>query len=124
MSDYKVEMYHWDKKEYLTVAKCKVKHFRQYEGRNPSTCGGHTALFDLTLGHIHSSKCRSDEPFSRRKGVLTCIQKMFEANFKEYTPLIVDYQFIPNGCKVWITRKTKEEYEAVAGKPYKPYFWL
>ena len=32
-------------------------------------------LFDFENGHVLVSKCRNDEQFSRRKGILTCLQK-------------------------------------------------
>jgi len=61
--------YHVAKKKY------KVKHFRQYAGNAISANGGYTCLFDLENGHVLVSKCRNDEQFSRRKGILTCLQK-------------------------------------------------
>lgn len=52
-----------------------IKHFRQYEGKEVSPLGGFTLLIDLDTARSYVAKCRPDESFSRRKGILTCLQK-------------------------------------------------
>jgi hypothetical protein len=85
----------------------KVKHFRQYEGRVAKTTGGHTAIFDVDSGLVFSSKCRDDEQFSRRKGILTCLQKMLQSEAfhcgelkEEYW--ITDVKFTSDGCLIFV----------------------
>lgn len=98
----------------------KVKHFRQYDGRTVKTHGGHSAVFDMTSGLVFSSKCRDDEQFSRRKGVLTCIQKLLLSksfsNEDKSKMFIADVRFLPNGCNVWISDE-----DCIAEGPY---WWL
>lgn len=79
MTDFTVKFLNLDGKE-LLEKKYKVKHFRQYNGSTLSPNGGHTCLFDLSTGHVLVSRCRSTEQYSRRKGVLTCIQKYLRGN--------------------------------------------
>ena len=96
--------------------KVKVKHFRQSDGgRGFSTTGGHTAIFDKETGMVFSARCRPDEPFSRRKGILACIQKLvlnkcYQEKFKAFqkpgskqAPLNVETtpdSFFGEGCIV------------------------
>ncbi len=77
MSDYLIRVFSFENGKEIDVFPVKIKHFRQYTGRVPSTHGGHTAVFFMTDGLVYSSKCRNDEQFSRQKGVLTCLQKFF-----------------------------------------------
>ena len=55
-----------------------IKHFRQMEmnGRVPSQYGGQTVIFEQNTNTVFSSRCRMTEQFSRKKGLLTCIQKL------------------------------------------------
>ena len=55
----------------------KIKHFRQFDrtGRTPKPDGGHTIIYDQLTSTAFSAKCRMDEQFSRRKGLLVCLQK-------------------------------------------------
>ena len=84
MSDYKIEFFIDGSKtdniaEPDMIANVKVKHFRvSDDGRNLSPMGGHTAIFDKDTGMVFSARCRPDETFSRRKGILACIQKMVQ----------------------------------------------
>jgi hypothetical protein len=76
MTDYTVNVFDDGAEPALiTKYKFKVKHFRQWKGRQVDTYGGYTAIFHQDTGMVFSSKCRDDEQFSRRKGLLTCIQK-------------------------------------------------
>ena len=113
MTDYIVTVN--DSTGYRFTLNLKVKHFRQYEGRNAKTNGGHTAIFDRDSGLVFSSKCRDDEQFSRRKGVLTCIQKMLQCQaFQCKTPKegywINDVKFNDNGCSIWLGEGSEENY--------------
>lgn len=98
MSDYKIEMFidgtNATNEELFRpdlTFNVKVKHFRQSDGaRGFSTTGGHTAIFDKETGMVFSSRCRPDETFSRRKGILACIQKMIQN--KCYAAKIVSKQ--------------------------------
>lgn len=106
MTNYKVTVN--DIKGYRFTLELKVKHFRQYEGRSAKTNGGHTAIFDQDSGLVFSSKCRDDEQFSRRKGVLTCLQKMlqceaFQCGVPKEGYWITDVKFGDNQCQVTIT---------------------
>jgi hypothetical protein len=76
MTDYTVNVFDDGAEPTLIMRfKFKVKHFRQWKGRQVDTYGGYTAIFHQETGMVFSSKCRDDEQFSRRKGLLTCIQK-------------------------------------------------
>lgn len=105
MTDYTVNVNGME--GYRFTLKLKVKHFRQYDGRVARTNGGHTAIFDKDSGLVFSSKCRDDEQFSRRKGILTCIQKMlqcqaFQCGTSKINYWIIDAKFNDNGCEVFI----------------------
>ncbi len=106
MTNYRVNVNN-ELGEYAFSLDLKVKHFRQYDGRQVKTCGGHTAIFDLNTGLVFSSKCRDDEQFSRRKGLLTTIQKLLYS--KSFHPAndksrynIADVKFESNGCTIWL----------------------
>lgn len=111
MSDYTVNVHDYSNGDtYRFTLNLKVKHFREHEGRKVKTHGGYTAIFDSAHALVFSSKCRGDEQFSRRKGVLTCLQKMFQSgSFFGGTPkddmFIADVKFKPNGVDVWIDRQ-------------------
>jgi hypothetical protein len=108
MSDYSVSVFFEGRElDYFDI---KIKHFRQYEGRNVSTHGGHTAIFDTQLGLVFSSKCRNDEQFSRQKGVLTCLQKMFDTKVCPYPgKYIVDFTAGANGIRVDVSTSPHEK---------------
>lgn len=96
----------------------KVKHFRQYQGRNVLPHGGHTCIFDMDSGLVFSSKCRGNEQFSRRYGVLTFLQKMlqckaFHCAVPKDSYWIADATFTKNGCDVYISDGVQT-----------PYYWL
>lgn len=101
------DMYHIAKKRY------KVRHFRQFNGKDVSTNGGYTCLFDLDDGRILVSKCRNDEQFSRRKGILTCLQKYLLADG------IATNDKIISGYKPSV-----DSMVVTLGKNQKPYWWL
>jgi hypothetical protein len=106
MTNYKVNVNHADG-SYAFSLDLKVKHFRQYDGRVPNTCGGHSAIFEVNSGLVFSSKCRDDEQFSRRKGLLTSLQKLllsksFHRNNDKLNYYIQDVVFESNGCTIWI----------------------
>lgn len=61
--------------ELMSSKRFAIKHFRQYDGKNVSPLGGFTLLIDLDTARSYVAKCRPDESFSRRKGILTCLQK-------------------------------------------------
>lgn len=83
----------------------KVKHFRQYNGNTVSPKGGHTAIFDIEDGKIYSSKCRNDEQFSRRKGILTCLQKALNTVVGNgYKAQIVSHKFHENGVIITLAK--------------------
>jgi len=67
-----------DRDTILFTLNLKIKHFRQFEdnGRKVKQCGGHTIISDSITNTMFSSKCRMTEQFSRRKGLLVCLQKM------------------------------------------------
>jgi hypothetical protein len=107
MTNYTVNILDYSNQPYRTTLNLKVKHFRNYDGRIPSTTGGHTAIFELNHGLVFSSKCREDEQFCRRKGILTCIQKLLQSEcFQRAIPKdgnwIVDWKFTGNGVDIWI----------------------
>ena len=56
----------------------KIKHSRQMtpNGRAPSQYGGQTVIFEQNTNTVFSSRCRMSEQFSRRKGLMTCLQKL------------------------------------------------
>lgn len=93
----------------ITKYKFKVKHFRQWKGRQVDTYGGYTAIFHQDTGMVFSSKCRDDEQFSRRKGLLTCIQKavscppFFGANTVSHN-WITGWKFSENHVDVYLCK--------------------
>lgn len=106
MTNYKVNVNDTNN-GYLFSLDLKVKHFRQYDGRTPKTCGGHSAIFEVNSGLVFSSKCRDDEQFSRRKGLLTSLQKLllsksFHRQNDKTRYYIQDVVFESNGCTIWI----------------------
>jgi hypothetical protein len=123
MSNYNVIVHDYDKgaASYRFSLELKVKHFREHNGRQVKTHGGYTAIFSSAHDLVFSAKCRGDEQFSRRKGVLTAIQKMLlSTSFQKNTPkdnyYIADVKFLPNGCNIWIDRA-----ENINGGPF---WWL
>lgn len=110
MTDYVVNVYDLDDRGPIFHAtyKFKVKHFRQWKGRQMDTYGGYTAIFDQASGMVFSSKCREDEQFSRRKGLLTCVQKalvcppFFGTTNTRYN-WISDWSFKENSVDVYIS---------------------
>lgn len=97
----------------------KVKHFRQYNGNRVSSNGGHTAIFDVGDGRIFSSKCRNDEQFSRRKGILTCLQKALNVATLEGKQLVINaHEFTENGVTIVLAEST------VAAAKARSHYWL
>lgn len=97
----------------------KVKHFRQYNGNRVSSNGGHTAIFDVGDGRIFSSKCRNDEQFSRRKGILTCLQKALNvAPLKGKQLVIADHEFTENGVTLFLVESTVKAAKTMS------HYWL
>lgn len=98
----------------ITKYKFKVKHFRQWKGRQVDTYGGYTAIFHQDSGMVFSSKCRDDEQFSRRKGLLTCIQKavscppFFGTDFLLDHNWISGWKFSENHVDVYICKLSPE----------------
>jgi hypothetical protein len=80
----------------------KIKHFRRTEGREILPTGGHTAIFEIGGDKVFSAKCRDDETFSRRKGILTCLQKMVSHAHKDV--VIYDAKFNNSGVTIFIDR--------------------
>lgn len=117
---YTVSMFLNGKK--VVDAPFKVKHFRQYEGRNVNPKGGHTVIFDLQYGEIYSSKCRGDEHFSRHKGVLTCLQKMLDVVTLEDNAKfrIINHKFYPNGVEIHLLNEKR----IVDSNTLKKFYWL
>jgi len=78
--DFGVTILDYKSGDELFSLNLKVKHLRQFEqnGRKMKQHGGHTVIFDTVSSTMFSAKCRMNEQFSRRKGVLTCIQKMLD----------------------------------------------
>ena len=60
----------------------EVRHFRNRNrnGRGVTGYGGYTALFDAANGRIWVATCREDEAFSRRKGILTALQRYIHSD--------------------------------------------
>lgn len=80
MSTYHVVLRSYNDRKYLHSFDFKIKHHRNSKGKEISPLGGATYLFDLSNGLIYSAKCRNDETFSKKKGILTCLQKMLNCS--------------------------------------------
>lgn len=78
--DLEVEVHDHKSNTYLYSLDLKIKHFRQYQdnGRTFSPTGGSTVIFEQRTCSVFTAKCRHDENFSRKKGLLTCIQKLLD----------------------------------------------
>ena len=93
----------------------KVKHFRQYSGRKAMSGGGHSIIFNLNDGLVFSSKCHENDQFDKRKGILTCLQKMFNSPAYPVNGWIMDVVFEQNGCRIWLDQDLE---------PEKQFWWL
>jgi hypothetical protein len=101
MSNYKVTFHNLDQEVAPLETFFKIKHFRRTAGREILPTGGHTAIFELGGDRVYSSKCRDDETFSRRKGILTCLQKMISHITKD--AIIYDAKFSNGGVSVYLS---------------------
>ena len=86
----------------------RIKHFRQQNpnGRGVSAHGGYTLIHNSVSGRFYSAKCRMDEQFSKRKGILVCIQKYLDSFNLE----IDDYEFINGGIRVVVRTATGDRF--------------
>jgi hypothetical protein len=65
-------------KLHILSLRSKIMHFRQFEGKEPSQYGGHTVMLFANSNIVTVAKCNPKDKFSRRKGVITCIQKYLD----------------------------------------------
>jgi hypothetical protein len=94
----------------------KIKHSRQMipNGRAPSQYGGQTVIFEQNTNTVFSARCRMSEQFSRRKGLMTCLQKLLhqipfrglEATYGKMDILTFDLN--PNGMTIYVGTATEE----------------
>ena len=113
MTNYRVNIFLDDEHNTLfETVDFKVKHFRLSDGRKISSYGGFTSLFALDKKLVFSSKCRGDEHFSKKKGILTCLQKMLKTK-KTFLVIpstgtdILSALFLDNHADIWIGNATE-----------------
>lgn len=77
--DFKVNVYDFETNQLRYTLNLKIKHVRQRDGRSVNPCGGTTVIFEQNSCSVFTANCRHDEQFSRRKGLLTCVQKLLHS---------------------------------------------
>lgn len=107
--DYTVRVVTEDGRDLFSLD-LKIKHSRQMQegSRYPSQYGGQTVIFEQNTNTVFSSRCRMTEQFSRKKGLLICIQKLLhqipfrglEASYG--TMDILSYDQNTNGMEVYV----------------------
>lgn len=102
---------------FLHTLNLKVKHFRQFldNGKTYNPRGGSTIIFDQDSSAVFTARCRMTENFSRRKGLLTCIQKLLDSSPYRNVPNIkgniVGFESTMNNIKLVVdTTRTSESY--------------
>lgn len=113
--DYTVKVLTEDGRDLFSLD-LKIKHSRQLSdnGREVKPNGGQTVVFEQNTNTVFSSRCRMNEQFSRRKGVLVCIQKLLhqvpfrgiEATYGKMD--ILSFDLNPNGMTIYVGTATEE----------------
>lgn len=113
--DYTIKVVTEDGRDLFSLD-LKIKHSRQLSdnGRVLKPNGGQTTIFEQNTNTVFSSRCRMNEQFSRRKGLLVCVQKLlhqipFRGLNTTYESMdILSFDRNANGMIVFVGTATEE----------------
>ena len=88
----------------------KIMHFRQYENAHQvSQCGGNTVMI-FGSNKALVAKCHTKDRFSRRKGILTCIQKYLDRFYPIEGYFVEGVQYLNENILIYVTKDNRHKY--------------